>query len=170
MNKRNLFFFLSCSIVLLIIVIQSVVVPKFFNNEIMPDISLIAIIYFAVNYGKNVGQTFGFIQGIVLDSLSGVPFGLNALLRVIMGFLLGFFNGKIFLDKFVLPAFFVAICSFIKILLLALIVIIFPIKLNITIFSVKNIIEIGLNILLTPFVFAFFRFIDNKINISRDNT
>lgn len=168
MNKRFLYFITSICLVILSIVIQSVVFPIFFKNAYMPDISLIAIIYFSINFGKNIGQILGFSSGLVLDSLSGVPFGLNSLLRLIIGFLLGFFEGKIFLDKILLPSIMITICTFAKFILLYLISIIYPIDLHINIFSFRYLVELGMNIILTPFIFLLFDFLSKKIYTDRD--
>lgn len=168
MNKRLLYFISSIGLVILLIIIKSVVFPIFFTNGYMPDISLIAIIYFSINFGKIMGQIMGFTSGLVLDSLSGVPFGLNTLLRLIMGFLLGFFEGKIFLDKFVLPCIMITICTVAKFILIYLISLIYPIDLHLNIFSIKYLIELGLNILFTPLVFLVFNQLSKKLYTDRD--
>lgn len=168
MSKRFLFFLTSFGIVFLAIVVQSVVFPIFFKNDYMPDISLIALIYFSINYGKVLGQNLGFTSGIILDSLSGVPFGLNALVRLVMGFLLGFFQGKIFLDKIILPCIIITICTSSKFFLYYLVSIFYPIDLNINFFSLRYLVELGMNIVLTPFVFMLFNALGKKIYPKRD--
>lgn len=168
MSKRFLFFLTSFGIVFLAIVVQSVVFPIFFKNDYMPDISLIALIYFSINYGKVLGQNLGFTSGIILDSLSGVPFGLNALVRLVMGFLLGFFKGKIFLDKIILPCIIITICTSAKFFLYYLVSIFYPIDLNINFFSLRYLVELGMNIVLTPFVFMLFNALGKKIYPKRD--
>ncbi|MGL1894047.1 MAG: rod shape-determining protein MreD [Spirochaetaceae bacterium] len=163
MNKRTLFYTISIGIVLLIIVVQSVVFPIIFKNDYMPDLSLIAIIYFSINFGRNIGQILGFSSGLVLDSLSGVPFGLNTMVKLIMGFLLGFFEGKIFLDKFILPCIIITLCTIAKFAMYSFVALIFPIDLNINFFSFRYLIELGLNIVLTPFIFMLFNLLAKKL-------
>jgi rod shape-determining protein MreD len=168
MSKRFIYFLTSIGIVIFAIVIQSVVFPLFSTNDYMPDLSLIAIIFFSINFGKEVGQILGFSSGLVLDSLSGVPFGLNTLVRLIMGFLLGFFKGKIFLDKIILPCIIITICTIAKFALFYIVSLIYPIELNINIFSIRYLIELGMNIILTPFVFILFELLAKKMYPSRD--
>lgn len=170
MNKRIFFYIISISIVLLTIVVQSVVFPLIFNNDYMPDLSLIAIIYFSVNFGKNMGQILGFSSGLLLDSLSGVPFGLNTFVKLIMGFLLGFFEGKIFLDKFILPIVIITICTVSKFAMYYCVGLIFPIDLNINFFSFRYLIELGLNIILTPCIFMLFNLFTKKLYPVRDRS
>lgn len=168
MSKRLLFFITSIGFVLMAIVVESVIFPLFFTNSYMPDLSLIAITYFSINFGKNIGQVLGFSSGLVLDSLSGVPFGLNSLVRLIMGFFLGFFKGKIFLDKVILPCLMITICTVSKFVLFYLVSLIFPINLEINILSLRYLVELGMNIILTPVIFILFNMLAQKIYPGRD--
>lgn len=168
MNKRIVFFTVSIIIIMITIVLQSLVFPLFFKNGFMPDISLIAMIYFSINYGKNIGQVLGFSTGLILDSLSGVPFGLNTLVRLIMGFSLGFFNGKIFMDKIILPCIMITICTVFKYIIISLVDLIFPINLHLNVFSYKYLIELGMNIVLTPFVFLLFSILAKRLYPKRE--
>lgn len=169
MNKKLLFFIVSVSIVIATIILQSIVFPMIFTHDYMADISLIAIIYFSINYGKNIGQVMGFSSGLLLDSLSGVPFGLNALVRVIMGYLLGFFNGVVFLDRIILPCVIITICTISKYILFYLVSVIFPIEFSINIFSLKYGIELVLNIVLTPIFFMLLNLLAKRLNPRRDS-
>lgn len=163
MSKKFIFYTVIISIVTLFIIIQSVVFPLFFTNDYMPDLSLIAIVYFSINYGKSLGQSLGFISGLVIDSLSGVPFGLNSMVRLIMGFFLGFFEGKIFLDKVVLPVVIILICTIMKFVLIILIAVIFPIELKVNFLSYRYLIEIGMNIVIAPFIFILFDMLAKRL-------
>lgn len=163
MSKKVIFYSTVIAIVTLFIVIQSVVFPLFFTNDYMPDLSLIAIVYFSINFGKSIGQVLGFVSGLIIDSLSGVPFGLNSMVRLIMGFSLGFFEGKIFLDKVLLPIIMISICTVMKFLLFLVISFVFPIDLNINFFSLRYLVELGMNIIFTPFIFILFDLLAKKI-------
>lgn len=169
MSNKSLTYTVSIAIISLLIIIQSVLYPivlrlSFFPDISLPDISLIALVFFSINLGKIMGETMGFITGLVLDSLSGVPFGTNALVRLIIGFILGFFKGKIFLDKFILPSIIITISTVSKYVLYHLVEFIFPIELNIHLISFKFLQELGVNIVVTPLFFMFFTFIIKKIN------
>lgn len=168
MNKRIIYFLVSIILVIVSIIIQSVIFPLFFKNDYMPDIPLIALIYFSINYGKNIGQVLGFVSGIVMDSLSGVPFGLNTIVRLVMGFFLGFFEGKIFLDNIVLPCVTITVCTILKYILFFITSLIFPIDININYFTIRLLVELGLNIVFTPFIFILFNILRKKINPNRE--
>lgn len=168
MNKKTLSFIIAIGIISILIIIQSVTYPlimklDFIPEFSLPDISLIAIVYFSINYGKILGETMGFTTGLILDSLSGAPFGINALLRLVIGYFLGFFNGKVFLDKFILPVIIIAITTFIKYVLYHVISFIYPVEISIHIISISFLEELLLNVLLTPFLFLLFNIIVRKI-------
>ncbi|MBN2617662.1 MAG: rod shape-determining protein MreD [Spirochaetales bacterium] len=169
MSNKVLYFLASLGLVIFSIITQSVLFPLFFKNDYMPDLTLIVIIYFSINYGKNIGQVLGFSSGIVLDSLSGAPFGLNTLVRLIIGFLLGFFKGKIFLDKILLPCIIITICTIFKFFLIQLVSMIFPIDFEINFFTIRFLIELGMNIVLTPIIFFLLNIMAKKLYVRRDN-
>lgn len=168
MNKKLFPFLIALGFSVIAITLQSVVVPIFFKNDYLPDLALIILIYYSVNYGKTVGQVLGFTSGIIIDTFSGIPFGLNAIVRLIMGFLLGFFEGKIFLEKIALPCIVITICTILKFLLYIFVDFIFPIEVNINLVSLRFLIELGLNIVLTPILFCVFNMINKKLFKSRE--
>ncbi len=85
-----------------------------------------------------------------------------------MGFFLGFFQGKIFMDKIILPCIIITICTSLKFFLYYLVSIFYPIDLNINFFSLRYLVELGMNIVLTPFVFILFNILAKKIYPERD--
>ncbi|OQY37214.1 MAG: hypothetical protein B6229_08760 [Spirochaetaceae bacterium 4572_7] len=128
MSKRTIFFAVSMMIVLFLIVIQSVLASLFFNSNYMPDLSLIIILYISVNFGKNIGQVMGFSSGLVLDSLSGVPY------------LLGFMEGKVFFDSIILPVVMITVATIFKYLLYYVVSIVFSISIDLNFFTYKYLI------------------------------
>lgn len=164
MNKKFLMFIVSLGMSVVAIILQSVVMPLFFNNNYIFDISLVILVFYSINYGKFLGEGLGFTSGLILDSLSGVPLGLNTIVRLVMGFVLGFFEGKIFLDKIILPCVIVALCTIIKFILFYLVSLFYPVELHFSFFSLRYLIELGLNTLLTPFLFTLFNLINKLLN------
>ena len=51
---------------------------------VVPDIVLICTIYFSLLNGKTVGETTGFISGLFLDFITGMPVGFNCLYRTVI--------------------------------------------------------------------------------------
>lgn len=168
MNKKTLSLVIVIGLISLLIIIQSVTYPlimklDFIPEFSLPDLSLIAIIYFSINYGKIIGETMGFTTGLILDTLSGAPFGINALVRVVIGYFLGFFKGKIFLDKLILPTIIIIITTFVKYILYNIVNFIYPVNISIHIISINFLEELLFNILLTPLLFLLFNVIVRKI-------
>lgn len=168
MNSKTVFYGIQIGLVSIFIVIQSVLYPillkiQYFPEVSLPDLSLIAIVFFSINYGKILGETMGFTTGLILDTLSGAPFGLNSLVRLVIGYTLGFFKGKIFLDRIILPVVVIFISTIFKYLLFYVVNLIYPIDISVNLISFSFLEELVFNIILTPFMFSLFQFITKKI-------
>ena len=103
---------------------------------VVPDLVLICCIYFSLLNGKLYGEISGFISGIFLDFITGVPLGLNCIFRTIIGYFTGFFSNTIIISGIVIPMLSVGLATLTKKLLLFFISLFFP-KLYSTI-SKKN--------------------------------
>jgi rod shape-determining protein MreD len=104
------------------------------------------------------GQLSGFLYGIALDFLSAAPLGLNAFVRTIIGALAGLIKGKFFLDIFLLPVILCASATVIKALVLFLLnLFISPAIAAYPLAAPVFWVELGLNTLLAPFLFAFLK-------------
>ncbi|NLM00869.1 MAG: rod shape-determining protein MreD [Treponema sp.] len=122
----------------------------------VPDILLLVTLYIALHNGSMWGQTTGFCSGLMLDFVTAGPFGLNCLLRTLIGFIIGLFNNTVNTSGIWLPAFLAFCTTILKYLLLIIISFFFPnelIKFNI--FSIQGIFEILSNTVLAPIIFAF---------------
>ncbi|MBR6340566.1 MAG: rod shape-determining protein MreD [Treponema sp.] len=134
---------------------------------VVPDLVLICCIYFSLLNGKLYGQISGFISGIFLDFITGVPFGLNCIFRTLMGYLFGLFSETIIISGLVIPMASVAIGTVSKKLLIFVISLLFP-KLSLNIYSIisyKFLFEISANVLLAPLVFKFLSFFKAQLSI-----
>ena len=68
-------------------------------GEIFPDLFLVMTVYAGLIWGPEGGSLVGFFAGIAQDSFSFTYFGLHALAKVLVGFVIGkvrhsFFSGK----------------------------------------------------------------------------
>jgi rod shape-determining protein MreD len=104
------------------------------------------------------GQLTGFFSGLLVDFLSAAPLGLNALVRTLIGALTGFIKGTFFLDVFFLPmalcagaTIFKAVVYFLLHLLFRGAVPFYPF------FELTFWVELGLNTLIAPFLFALLK-------------
>ncbi len=150
-------FFLSSSFVLLCsALLENAVLSNLMFLPAIPDISLLCIIYFAVHNGTLCGEGSGFISGIILDFLSAGPFGLNCLLRPIIGYIAGLFYKIVNIEGFLLPLFLGFLGTLLKALLLFVISLLYPnAMIYFNPFSWQFLIQLGFNTILAPFVFMF---------------
>lgn len=134
---------------------------------VVPDLVLICCIYFSLLNGKVYGEISGFISGIFLDFITGVPLGLNGIFRTIIGYIGGLFSETIIISGLVIPITSVGIATITKHLLLFLITLVFP-KINLNVYgfiSYEFLFEFTANIILAPFVFKFLSFFKTQLSI-----
>jgi rod shape-determining protein MreD len=138
------------------VLLQSTVLHVIAINGVIPDLSLIAIVYLANKNGRTFGETLGFAAGIVEDLLSLAPLGFHAFLKTTIGFLFGYTRGVVFLDSVLMPVLLTTIATIIKLLLVSILGIFIQLpSLAHAFFSTQTLIEIGYTLLLSPFIFAF---------------
>ena len=134
---------------------------------VVPDLVLICCIYFSLLNGKVYGEISGFISGLFLDFITGVPFGLNCVFRTLMGYLFGIFSETIIISGFVIPMASVAIGTVSKKLLIFIISLLFP-KLSLNVYSIISyqfLFELSANVILAPIVFKFLSFFKTQLSI-----
>ncbi|PIS27335.1 MAG: rod shape-determining protein MreD [Candidatus Marinimicrobia bacterium CG08_land_8_20_14_0_20_45_22] len=75
---------------LIAILIQVLFVPWMTIREIRPDFILLVVMFIGRTEGRMVGQTYGFIIGLLVDALGmGSFLGLSALIKTCVGFFSG---------------------------------------------------------------------------------
>ena len=140
-----------------LIVLQTVVFPNGLIGGAMPDLALIVLCFSSNHHGSFKGQLSGFVSGLVLDFLSLAPLGFHAFIRTVIGMLYGLFRGKVFIDPILVPVVLVILATFLKALIAFLISSVFAPELAAAVFSRQLGIEIGLNALVSPFLFALLK-------------
>ena len=145
--------------ILIAALLQSTVLSRLtLNIRVVPDITLCILVFLAYTNGTMTGQLTGFFSGVILDFLSFAPLGLNAFIRTIIGAVCGFLKDTFFLDAFFLPMALCAGATVIKALLFLLLHLVFPqIVPSYTLFGFTFLIELGMNTLLAPLLFAFLK-------------
>jgi len=157
-------FSISTLILLCATLIESAVLSNITILPAIPDIVLICVLYFSIENGKLMGESTGFISGFFLDFLSACPFGLNCILRTIIGYIGGLFNKTINTDGFFIPALLGLCATIIKALLLWLISILYPSSvLSYNPFTFSFLFELVINTILTPLIFKFLGLFHNSI-------
>lgn len=71
------------------VVIQSIFVPFIEVNVWRPDLVLVIVLLIGKRFGALGGSTSGFILGIIQDSLAGMPVGITAMPKAIVGYASG---------------------------------------------------------------------------------
>jgi len=75
-------------LIYIVLLLIQITVANFLSlYEIKPDFILIFLVYISLRYGRLWGCVSGFLMGIVEDSFLAVFFGLNALCKTFVGFL-----------------------------------------------------------------------------------
>ena len=148
-------------------IVESSVLSNISFLLVVPDLVLICAIYLSFLNGRLYGEISGFISGLFLDFITGIPFGFNCIFRTIIGYLFGLFSQTIIVSGIVIPMLSVAIGTVGKHLLLFIISLFFPkIGLNIYgIISYEFLFEFTANIILAPFIFKFLSFFKMQLSI-----
>lgn len=85
------------SVVLLTVLLQTAVAPRFSLLDVRPDLLLILIVAWGTARGLQEAITGGVVGGILLDIVSGAPFGLTTIALLPVSFIAGqsrpFFQG-----------------------------------------------------------------------------
>ena len=98
--------------VIIFLIIQMIVFKHLRIQEVCPDMFLLGMIYFALKRGPVTGMNFGFFSGLLQDAFLIGPFGANALIKTLIGFLVGLFQKKIYEDSIVAQSGIVFLFSF----------------------------------------------------------
>ena len=148
-------------------IIESSILSNISFLLVVPDLVLICCIYFSLLNGKLYGEVSGFISGLFLDFITGLPMGFNCIIRTIIGYITGLFSNTIIISGLVIPMASVGIATLTKKLLIFLISLFFP-KLSLNVYSIISyefLFEFCANIILAPVVFKFLSFFKPQLSI-----
>ena len=157
----------STFILLCAVILESSILSNISFIYIVPDLVLICSIYFSLLNGKVVGETEGFISGVLLDFITGIPFGFNCIIRTVIGYVTGIFAKNAIISGFILPMLCVGIATIAKTIMVHLLGLLFP---NVHIYiagiiSYDFLFEFIENVLLAPFVFKFLSFFRKSLAV-----
>jgi rod shape-determining protein MreD len=90
---------------LLVFLFIAILEVTFLDNvriaSVKPELFLVAVIYISLFWGRKPGMFFGFASGIFLDLFSPRHMGVNALLLMSAGFLIGSLAASLYREKFI---------------------------------------------------------------------
>lgn len=152
------------------VIVQSTLLTRISVFGVTPDLALILIVFFSNRTGSMKGQISGFAAGIIEDIISLAPIGFHAFIKTVSGFLFGLTRGKLFLDPVFMPLVLTAGATLLKYLLAALLGVLFvsPGLLE-PVFNAKMGIEIGLNAVISPFLFGFLKLFKAFKRVKKDD-
>lgn len=146
----------SILITVALVVLQTTVLRRFAIRGVTPDFAMIVLLFLAHRNGSIAGQLTGFTSGLVEDFLSIAPLGFHTLIKTVLGYLFGNTAGRMFVDPILAPCLFAVIATLLKAVLAGFAAVLFSIELGSgSLFSVSFLIELGLNTVLAPFLYAF---------------
>lgn len=158
-------FLISLFILLCATIIESSILSNLTFLFVVPDLVLMCSLYFSLINGKIFGEATGFVGGIFLDFITGIPFGFNCLIRTIIGYISGFFANSIIISGVITPILAVGIGTIVKVVLIDVIALFFPnVNIYVTgIISYEFLFEFIENIILAPFIFRILGFFKGSL-------
>lgn len=156
--------FVSFGIVVLMIILQSTWLDYIAIRSVVPDLTLLVIVYIAFKSPGLQGQSVGFAAGLLQDGISAGPLGLNAFIKVAVAWLANLLSGKFYIDKLLMPALFGLVATIVKALYLMLLSGFFPGRiLSYDLFGSVLWIEAGYNAVAAPVLFLLLGPLDRFI-------
>jgi len=162
-------FFASILIIICAALIESTILVNLYILPVIPDLVLITCVYLSLLNGRTFGQVTGFFSGLVLDFITGVPFGLNCIFRTILGYVYGLFANHIIITGIVVPVLTVGSATILKALLIKFIALFFTAINPSNIISIDFLIELIFNIVLSPFIFKFLEYFRKTLAINPEH-
>jgi len=143
-------------IIILNLILQSTVFQWIKIYGVLPNTALILVVSLSIYNGKNNGAIIGFCIGILQDIIFGRIIGSNALIFMLIGYLVGLMDQKIFKENLIIPFVLTALATvFYETINLLLI---FSLGYRIELFNVLKkmlIAEVIYNSILSPFIYFY---------------
>ena len=146
------------------ILLQTTVFDFFQVAGVKPDIVLIIVIVYGLIKGPKAGAILGFFAGLLLDLTLGSFIGLNALVKMVTGYLVGFGETNVFKENLIIPILAVFTASLFNEFLLYLLHTAFGYQGDFFSVISRNIFPVAIyNSVLVPIVYApFYRYISKR--------
>ncbi|AEF93594.1 rod shape-determining protein MreD [Desulfotomaculum nigrificans CO-1-SRB] len=92
------------ALVVLALLLQSTVFAIFQVAGVKPDLILMLVVFNGFLQGSREGAFLGFLAGLLQDFFTGSYIGLNALTKMLAGYLVGLAEGRLYKESVVLAA------------------------------------------------------------------
>ncbi|MBR6565649.1 MAG: rod shape-determining protein MreD [Spirochaetaceae bacterium] len=158
-------------ILLVVVLFETALLSNIVFLPVVPDLLLLVVLYISVFNGSLVGETTGFVSGLLLDFITAAPLGLNCLLRTLMGFLAGFFHNLLNVSGILIPCFLAFIATIVKGIMIEFIFFFFPNGvITYELISTTFGMELLFNVILAPMVFGFLSFFSSILVDSKERS
>lgn len=114
--------YLVVPLLVIVAVLQTTLVPHLAIWGVFADLPLLVVVSWSLLRGAREGVIWGFVAGLVVDLLSGAPFGAATLSLIAVGFLSGLGEATVFRTHVALPLVAVFLATILYDLLFLLIV------------------------------------------------
>lgn len=93
-------YFIPLLVFIPVVLVQLTIIPFVSIQGVVPNLLLIAVVYFSILYGQTFGTVTGATYGLLFDLISGNLVGSNMLSLTVAGFIAGYFSGETRRDKY----------------------------------------------------------------------
>jgi rod shape-determining protein MreD len=103
--------YLTFAILLTLGLVQSTVVPRIYLLGVHPDLMLVVVTSWSLLRGWQEGMLWALIGGVIMDVLSGAPFGVYTLSLLLAAFLAGLGQRNVFRFDLLIPVLVIPVVS-----------------------------------------------------------
>jgi len=96
-------YFVMTILFLISLILQSTVFSHLTVAGIKPDLVLVFVVLYALLHGSYEGALMGLVGGMLQDLLFGQDLGMNTLAKLVVGFVFGILEKKIYKDNVLIP-------------------------------------------------------------------
>jgi len=156
-------------VILLTYILQITLVPEITVFGVSANLCLIVVCSISFLFGSTSGGIVGFFCGILIDFYYGRSIGLNALLYLYIGIVLGSFNKRIFKDNYLVILFFMIITTFLYEFILYIYgIFTYSQSINFLIFMKNVFIVVCINTILSFFIYPILLKLNLGLEIDRN--
>jgi len=136
-------------VIVIVIVMQSTLIPLIGINGICPDLLLVVVVSYALLSGKEKGVGMGFFAGLLQDLAFGSIFGINTLSKLATGYICGLAERKVFKEHVLLPVAATAVATIFNGLVMFIVLFMLGYKVDIGSAIMNNIVPlVGYNVII----------------------
>lgn len=92
-------------------ILQSTILGHLRIAGILPNTALIIVITVSIIYGRKEGITAGVLSGVLQDIFFGKAIGINILIYISIGYIIGGVESKVFKDNYITPLLFIVFAT-----------------------------------------------------------